>query len=96
MSYRVYKRCPEVAKLLYQYHRGMWAKNEISYTWREAEEVFIPKEENATSVEKDITISLLHVEGKLFFSLKSERILDFAIANEIPALASAACPPIHS
>ena len=81
MPYRVYKRCPEVAKLLYQYLRSMWAKNKVSDTWREAEGVFIPKEENASSVEKYRTISLLNVEGKLFFSLKSERILDFALAN---------------
>ena len=81
VPYRVYKRCPEVAKLLYQYLRSMWAKNKISDAWREAEGVFIPKEENASSVEKYRTISLLNVEGKLFFSLKSERILDFALAN---------------
>ena len=81
VPYRVYKRCPEVAKLLYQYLRSMWAKNKVSDTWREAEGVFIPKEENASSVEKYRTISLLNVEGKLFFSLKSERILDFALAN---------------
>ena len=81
VPYRVYKRCPEVAKLLYLYLRSMWAKNEISDAWREAEGVFIPKEENASSVEKYRTISLLNVEGKLFFSLKSERILDFALAN---------------
>jgi len=72
VPYRVYKRCPEVAKLLYQYLRSMWAKNEISDTI---------SEENASSVEKYRTISLLNVEGKLFFSLKSERILDFALAN---------------
>ena len=82
VPYRVYKRCPEVAKLLYQYLRSMWANNKVSDTWREAEGVFIPKEENASSVEKFRTISLLNVEGKLFFSLKSERILDFALANE--------------
>ena len=81
VPYRVYKRCPEVAKLLYQYLRSMWAKNKISDAWREAEGVFIPKEENASSVEKYRTISLLNVEGKLLFSLKSERILDFALAN---------------
>merc|ERR1712039_801923 len=82
VPYRVYKQCPEVSKLLYQYLRSMWASNKVSDTWREADGVFIPKEENASTVEKFRTISLLNVEGKLFFSLKSERILDFALANE--------------
>ena len=81
VPYKVYKRCPEVSKLLYQYLRSLWAKNSISDTWREAEGVFIPKEENASSVEKFRTISLLNVEGKLFFSLKSERIIDYVLAN---------------
>ena len=82
VPYKVYKRCPEVAKLLYQYLRSMWIKNVISDTWRVAEGVFIPKVEKATSVEKFRTISLLNVEGKLFFALKSERIMDFVLANE--------------
>ena len=81
VPYRVYKRCPEVAKLLYQYLRSMWARNKVSDSWRVAEGVFIPKENNASTVEKFRTISLLNVEGKLFFSMKSERILDFALAN---------------
>ena len=81
VPYRVYKRCPEVAKLLYQYLRSMWAKNVISDSWKEAEGVFIPKVDNAESVDKFRTISLLNVEGKLFFSMKSERIIDFVLAN---------------
>ena len=39
--------------------------------------MFIPKEEGAKTVEKFRTISLLNVEGKLFFSLKSDRITSF-------------------
>merc|ERR1712212_635220 len=41
-----------------------------------------PKEDGAEDVEKFRTISLLNVEGKLFFGLKAERLLKFAIANE--------------
>ena len=40
------------------------------------------KVENATSVEKFKTISLLNVEGKLFFALKSEMIMDLVLANK--------------
>ena len=67
VPYRVYKRCPEVAKLIFHYLRSMWVKSTISDTWREAEGVFIPKEEGATEVGKFRTISLLDLEGKLYF-----------------------------
>ena len=81
VPYRVYKRCPKVARLLWEYLRNLWERNEISNSWRKAEGIFIPKEEGASSVEKFRTISLLNVEGKIFFALKSERILDFVIEN---------------
>ena len=81
VPYLVYKRCPNVAKLLWGYLKELWKKNIISDAWREAEGVFIPKEDGAETVEKFRTISLLNVEGKLFFSLKADRITDFLIKN---------------
>ena len=56
-------------------------KNQISETWKEAEGVLIPKEEGATDISKFRTISLLNVEGKLFFSFKAKRLLDFFLSN---------------
>ena len=77
VPYVVYKRCPGVAKLLWNYLRLLWKRNVLSDAWREAEGVFIPKEEGANTVKKFRTISLLNVEGKLFFSMKADRITDF-------------------
>ena len=77
VPYLVYKRCPGIAKLLWRYLRLLWSRNLISDSWREAEGVFIPKEDGARSINKFRTISLLNVEGKLFFSLKSDRITDY-------------------
>ena len=82
VPYRVYKKCPKVAKQLWQYVCELWERNEISDSWRKAEGVFIPKEEGATEVGKFRTISLLNVEGKLFFAFKANRILDFVLGNE--------------
>ena len=81
VPYLVYKRCPKVAKLLWGYLRELWRKNIISEAWREAEGIFIPKEDDAKAVEKFRTISLLNVEGKLFFALKADRITDFVTKN---------------
>ena len=82
VPYLVYKRCPGVARQLYSYLRGMWRKNIISRTWRKAEGIFIPKVENAKEVGKFRTISLLNVEGKLFFALKAERMTEYCMKNK--------------
>ena len=69
VPYLVYKRCPGLARQCFSYMKGMWKKNVMSESWRRAEGIFIPKEDGATSVEKFRTISLLNVEGKLYFAL---------------------------
>ena len=69
VPYIVYKQCPGLARLLFSYMRGMWKNKAIIKSWGKAEGIFIPKEDGATSVEKFRTISLLNVEGKLYFAL---------------------------
>ena len=82
VPYLVYKRCPGLARLLHSYLRGMWKNNEMSESWRKAEGIFIPKEDGATLVEKHRTISLLNVEGKLYFALRADRLVAYALANK--------------
>ena len=53
----------------------------MSDKWRRAEGIFIPKEDGATEVEKHRTISLLNVEGKIYFALRADRLLKFSLAN---------------
>ena len=62
--------------------RGMWKNKAISKSWRKAEGIFIPKEDGATSVEKFRTISLLNVEGKLYFALWSDRLVTYTLSNK--------------
>ena len=62
VPYIVYKKCPGVAKLLWGYLKGLWRKNQISKEWRNAEGIFIPKENGAEDIGKFRTISLLNVE----------------------------------
>ena len=81
VPYLVYKKCPGVARLLYGYLKGIWRKNIVSKAWRKAEGIFIPKEEGAKDVGKFRTISLLNVEGKLYFAMKADRLIQYAMAN---------------
>ena len=82
LPYLVYKRCPGIARQLFSYMKGMWKEKAISKAWRKAEGIFIPKEDGATSVEKFRTISLLNVEGKLYFALWADRLVAYTLANK--------------
>ena len=62
--------------------KGMWKNNTISKSWQKAEGIFIPKEDGATSVEKFRTVSLLNVEGKLYFALRADRLVTYTLANK--------------
>ena len=67
IPYKVYKKCPSAARLLWLYLKALWKKGIISNSWRKAEGIFIPKEDGAVKVEKFRTISFLNVEPKLSF-----------------------------
>ena len=82
VPYLVYKRCPGIARQLFSYMKGMWKNNTISKSWQIAEGTFIPKEDGATLVEKFRTVSLLNVEGKLYFALRADRLVTYTLANK--------------
>ena len=81
VPYRLYKRCPGVAKLLWNYIKGLWRKNKMADSWRRADGVLIPKEDKASQIEKFRTISLLNTEGKIFWKLKSDKLTTFFMRN---------------
>lgn len=81
ISYQVYKKCPKLLLRLYKMLRIVWKKEVIPTEWTMAEGIFAPKEENSESVEQFRTISLLSVEGKIFFSVLAKRITSYLIAN---------------
>ena len=52
--------------MLWGYIKGIWKKKLISEASRKAEDVFIPKEDRATAVEKFRTTSLINIEGNFY------------------------------
>ena len=51
-------------------------------SWTRAEECLVPKEKNSESINQFRTISLLSVEGKIFFSILSKRLTHFLTKNK--------------
>ena len=81
VPYLLYKRCPNVLKRLHQILRGAWSNLKISEQWVSADGVYIPKEQNSTEINQFRPISLLNVEGKIFFSVLASRLTKYLTEN---------------
>ncbi|XP_062387675.1 uncharacterized protein LOC134076569 [Sardina pilchardus] len=81
VPYVVYKRCPRLLKRLWLIIKAIWRRGRVAQQWRHAEGIWIPKEENSRSIEQFRVISLLSVEGKVFFSIVSQRMTEFLLRN---------------
>ena len=74
VPYKLYKNAPDVLRFLWRLMRIVWKKEIIPKAWRRAGGVLIPKEKDATDISQFRSISLLNVEGKIFFSIIAQRL----------------------
>lgn len=58
-----------------------WRKGVIPRAWRRAGGILIPKEKDSSSIGQFRQISLLNVEGKIFFSVAAQRLSVFLQRN---------------
>ena len=82
VPYTVYKRYPGILKLLWKVLRTISRTGRVADQWRQAEGVWIPKEQKSKEIDQFRIISLLNTEGKIFFSVLSKRLSKFLIMNE--------------
>ena len=81
IPYKVYKRCPKLLRRLWKLMRVIWSKGTVPTSWRRAEGCFVPKERGSTQINQFRTISLLSVEGKIFFSVLARRMSTYMCQN---------------
>ena len=81
IPYKVYKKCPMLLRRLWKLFRRIWGKGIIPSCWKKAEGCFVPKEENSSTIDQFRTISLLSVEGKIFFSVLAKRMTLYMTEN---------------
>jgi hypothetical protein len=81
VSYRVYKKCPKVLSVLHGILNSVWLQGDIPEEWCAANGVYIPKEDKAEQLGQFRPISLLNVEGKIFFSVLANRLTDYLLNN---------------
>ena len=53
----------------------------MSRDWNVANGVYIPKEQNSSDIGQFRPISLLNVEGKMFFAVLAKRLTRYLLSN---------------
>ena len=81
IPYKVYKMCPLLLMRLWRLLKVVWRKGDVPASWKVAEGIFTPKEQNSKTVNQFRTISLLNVEGKIFFAILAKRLVSFLTGN---------------
>ena len=82
IPYRVYKKCPKLLRRLWSLLRVVWRKGTVPKCWQVAEGCLAPKEKNSKTINQFRTISLLSVEGKIFFSILAKRLTTYMLGNK--------------
>lgn len=82
VPYKVYKNTPDVLRFLWKLMRTAWQRKIVPKAWRRAGGVLIPKEKDAENISQFRPISLLNVEGKIFFSVIAHRMGEYLRRNE--------------
>ncbi len=82
ISYRVYKNSERLRRRLWRLLKVVWRKNHLPDSFLIAEGCFVPKQEDSSSLKDFCTISLLNVEGKVFFGILAKRLTQFLINNK--------------
>ncbi|XP_063436214.1 uncharacterized protein LOC134717649 [Mytilus trossulus] len=81
VPYKVYKKCPKIHRKLWQLFRILWKKGTIPERWQKAEGCFVPKEKDSKDISQFRTISLLSVEGKIYFPVLANRMTKYMVEN---------------
>ena len=62
--------------------KAIWIHQRVLEEWNRAEGIYVPKEDKSTVIGQFRQISLLSIEGKIFYSIVAKRITEFLLKNE--------------
>ena len=74
VPYKVYKKCEKLRKYLWRLLKVVWRKGEVPASWNKAKGVYIPKEENSSTLGQFRPISLLLTERLASFLLENRLV----------------------
>ena len=80
-QYLVYKRCPEVRRFLFQIIKRVWKERKIPREWTVGRIRLLPKSENTNEPGLMRPITVLNVEGRIFWSIYQRRMASYMLIN---------------
>ena len=83
LSYKLFKYCPRIRKVLWSILRVIWRKWVVPDSWCVAEGIYIPKEVNSKEIGQFRPIYLLNVDGKVLMSVLARRLRDYVLENKV-------------
>ena len=85
IPYKLYKLCPNICGYLFRLFKSCFKNCVVPVQWVIATEVYIPKSDSPdpNNIKDFRPISLLNVEGKLFFSILSKRLEKHIYSNKL-------------
>ena len=81
ISYKLYKNCPHVFRKITVLLQQAWKKGIVSQEWCLADGIWIPMDMQSKYITNFRPISLLNVEGKIFFGVLARRMTTFLMSN---------------
>ena len=81
ITYAVYKNCPRLLRRLWKLLQSVWRTKDTPGRWSSAEGCFVPKEQHSKRIDQFREISLLDVEGKIFWAIVAKRMGQYLQAN---------------
>ena len=83
IPYKVYKKCPELAKYLFGLFISVLKSGSTPLHWRLSDGIFLPKTKDPkeNNINDYRQIALLNVEGKLYWSLVSRRLYSYLVVD---------------
>ena len=81
ISYKLYKNCPRVLRKLTVLLQQAWKKGIVPQEWCLADGIWKPKEMQSRGITNFRPVSLLNVEGKIYFGVLARRMTTFLMSN---------------
>ena len=83
IPYKVYKKCPELAKHLFGLILSTFKSNVTPLNWRVSDGIFLPKVKQPAenNINHYRQIALLNVEGKIYWSLIANRLYSYLVED---------------
>ena len=83
IPYKVYKKCPELAKYLFGLFLSVLKSRSTPLQWRISDGIFLPKVKNPkeNKISDYRQIALLNVEGKLYWALVAKRLYSYLVED---------------